>query len=111
MCHYAVSAFVCCVYLLYVNILLRTRKAIKLCCLQGGRCGDHAFSVYDSSKIKYVGYEVLTAATMNITYYLLSYVGHSGSAIQGMNTGVVGSNSTQGMDVCVRLICVCVLCR
>jgi hypothetical protein len=26
------------------------------------------------------------------------------------NTGIVGSNPTQGMDVCVRLFCVCVLC-
>jgi hypothetical protein len=25
------------------------------------------------------------------------------------NAGIVGSNSTQGMDVCVRLFCVCVL--
>jgi hypothetical protein len=29
----------------------------------------------------------------------------------GFNTGIVGSNLTQGMDVCVRLFCVCaVLC-
>jgi hypothetical protein len=27
-----------------------------------------------------------------------------------LNTGVVGSNPTRGMDVCVRLFCVCVLC-
>jgi hypothetical protein len=25
------------------------------------------------------------------------------------NTGIVGSNLTQGMDVCLRLICVCVV--
>jgi hypothetical protein len=25
------------------------------------------------------------------------------------NTGIVGSNPTQGMDVCVRLFCVCVV--
>jgi hypothetical protein len=25
------------------------------------------------------------------------------------NTGVVGSNPTRGMDVCVRLFCVCLL--
>jgi hypothetical protein len=25
------------------------------------------------------------------------------------NTGIVGSNHTQSMDVCVRLFCVCVL--
>jgi hypothetical protein len=25
------------------------------------------------------------------------------------NTGIVGSNRTQGMDVCVRLLCVCVV--
>jgi hypothetical protein len=27
------------------------------------------------------------------------------------NTGILGSNSTRGMDVCVRLLCVCVLLR
>jgi hypothetical protein len=26
------------------------------------------------------------------------------------NTGIVGSNPTQGMDFCVRFFCVCVLC-
>jgi hypothetical protein len=25
------------------------------------------------------------------------------------NTGIVGSNPNQGMDVCVRLFCVCVV--
>jgi hypothetical protein len=25
------------------------------------------------------------------------------------NAGIVGSNSTRGMDVCVRLLCVCVV--
>jgi Zn-dependent protease with chaperone function len=30
----------------------------------------------------------------------------------GLNAGIVGSNTTQGIDVCVRLFCVCVvLCR
>jgi hypothetical protein len=38
---------------------------------------------------------------------------HSGRAVFApSNTGIVGSNPTQGMDVCLRLICVCVvLCR
>jgi hypothetical protein len=27
------------------------------------------------------------------------------------NAGILGSNSTQGMDVCVRLFCVCVVLR
>jgi hypothetical protein len=27
------------------------------------------------------------------------------------NAGIVGSNPTQGMDVCVRLFCVCVVMR
>jgi hypothetical protein len=26
------------------------------------------------------------------------------------NTGVMGSNPTRGMDVCVRLFCVCAVC-
>jgi hypothetical protein len=29
-----------------------------------------------------------------------------------MNTGIVGSNPTRGMDVCLRLFCLCVvLCK
>jgi hypothetical protein len=35
---------------------------------------------------------------------------HSGRAIFGRsNTGIVGSNPTRGMNVCVRLFCVCVV--
>jgi hypothetical protein len=40
---------------------------------------------------------------------------HSGRAVWGItvfdpsNAGIVGSNSTQGMDVCVRFFCVCVV--
>jgi hypothetical protein len=35
---------------------------------------------------------------------------HSGNAFLGMKClrSVVGSNSTQGMDVCLRFVCVCV---
>jgi hypothetical protein len=45
-----------------------------------------------------------------------SGVDHSGRAVLGMkavfassNTGIVGSNPSSGMDVCVRLFCVCAL--
>jgi hypothetical protein len=31
------------------------------------------------------------------------------AARSNSNTGIVGSNSTRGMDVCVRLFCVCVV--
>jgi hypothetical protein len=27
-----------------------------------------------------------------------------------LNRGIMGSNHTQGMDICVRLFCVCVSC-
>jgi hypothetical protein len=39
--------------------------------------------------------------------------GHSGRAVFArLNTGIVGSNPARGMDVCLRLFCVCVvLCR
>jgi hypothetical protein len=47
----------------------------------------------------------------------LPSVNHSGRTAQDkkclrqLNTGIVGSNPTQGMDLCVRLLCVCaVLC-
>jgi hypothetical protein len=33
------------------------------------------------------------------------HVGHSGRALS--NTGIVGSNPIRGMDVCVRLFCLC----
>jgi hypothetical protein len=36
--------------------------------------------------------------------------GHSGRAVFALsNTGIVGSNPTGGMDVCLRLLCVCVV--
>jgi hypothetical protein len=36
----------------------------------------------------------------------------AGNVFARSNTGIVGSNPTQGMDVCLRLFCVCVvLCR
>jgi hypothetical protein len=41
------------------------------------------------------------------------FADHSGRAVffARSNTGIVGSNLTWGMDVCVRLFCVCaVLC-
>jgi hypothetical protein len=40
---------------------------------------------------------------------------HTGRVVYGMNcivrsnTGIVDSNPTQGMDVCLRLFCVCVV--
>jgi hypothetical protein len=44
--------------------------------------------------------------------------GHSGRAVWGMNcvarlnTGIVGSNPIQGMDICVHLLCLyCSVCR
>jgi hypothetical protein len=38
------------------------------------------------------------------------YTGHSGRAVFALsNTGIVGSNPTQGMDICLRLFCVCVV--
>jgi hypothetical protein len=42
---------------------------------------------------------------------------HSGRAVRVLyclllpETGIVGSNPTEGMDVCVCLICVCVVLR
>jgi hypothetical protein len=33
----------------------------------------------------------------------------AGSVFARLNTGIVGSNTTQGMDVCFRLFCVCAL--
>jgi hypothetical protein len=50
----------------------------------------------------------------NTSMRIFSY--HSGRAVYGMNrlrkarnTGIVVSNPTRGMDVCVRLFCVCVV--
>jgi hypothetical protein len=38
------------------------------------------------------------------------FVSHISSAVfAGSNTGIVGSNTTRGMDVCLRLFCVCVV--
>jgi hypothetical protein len=40
-----------------------------------------------------------------------SYVLCTGTVFARSNSGIVGSNPTQGMDVCVRLFCICaVLC-
>jgi hypothetical protein len=46
------------------------------------------------------------------TFYFLLF--HRGRVrlpitVARSNTGIVGSNPTQGMDVCVRLFCVCVV--
>jgi hypothetical protein len=44
------------------------------------------------------------------TYYTL--VDHSGrAAFACLSAGILGSNSTRGMDVCVRLFCVSVVLR
>jgi hypothetical protein len=41
----------------------------------------------------------------------LTFVYSQGNVFTRSNAGVVGSNPTRGMDICVRLFCVCaVLC-
>jgi hypothetical protein len=40
---------------------------------------------------------------------ILPYVDHMYESDCCSNTGIVGSNSTRGMDVCVHLFCVCVV--
>jgi hypothetical protein len=41
----------------------------------------------------------------------LIYLTHITNVFARTNTGVVGSNPNRGMDICLRLFCVCVLCR
>jgi hypothetical protein len=60
----------------------------------------------------------LIQPVINVTYdyMLFKKAGHSGHTkawivFARWNTGIVGSNPARGMDVCVRLFCVCaVLC-
>jgi hypothetical protein len=41
--------------------------------------------------------------------YVKATADHRGRAVARSNTGDMGLNPTRGMDVCVRLFCVCVL--
>jgi hypothetical protein len=52
--------------------------------------------------------------SLSFSYFLSprsKYGDHGGRAVQGTrsNVGIVGSNLTQGMDICVGLFCVCIV--
>jgi hypothetical protein len=62
----------------------------------------YAFLTFDMCATRPTHYILLDLITLT---YLTNHFARS-------NTGIVGSNPTHGMDVCLRLFCVCVvLCR